>query len=76
MAEILSIAIALVIGFLAGNFRRETVESIKSVKSALAAKRDKPVEDSNKSTLIDPLDPVAEAKRRFKEQMEDLNPYE
>lgn len=76
MIYLLSITIALAIGFLAGNFRRETVESIKDIKSKLSHKRDKPVEDSRKSTFIDPLDPVTEAKRRFEEQMEDLNRYE
>lgn len=76
MIEFASIVISLIVGFLAGNFRRETVEQIKTLKEQVNQKKDKPVEDSKKSTLIDPLDPAYEARRQYMEQMEELNRYE
>lgn len=77
MEIILSMVIGLVIGYIAGNFKRETVESIKDLKKSMEAKRDKPIiDDTTKSTIVDPLDEAAEARRRYQQQMEDLNPYE
>lgn len=73
---ILSISISLVIGFIAGNFRREVTEKIESINRILSSKKDKPVETEGKSVFIDPFDPAEEAKRQYAKQMEDLNGYE
>lgn len=64
---------ALVIGYLAGNFRREIIEKLNSFQTSLDSKKYKPESDTHKSSLVDPLNETLEA-QRWEDQMKDLNP--
>lgn len=74
MLEAILIVVALHIGFLMGYWLRDIRIKIAELNTILNQKRDKPPVDEKKSTIVDPLDPIQEAKREFEQRQKELNP--
>lgn len=71
LAWVMSLAIALVIGY----FYRDIRESMATLKKALDSKIDKRrPHEPEKSLLVDALDPVQQAKMEYGKTIKDLNP--
>lgn len=73
MITVILVALALHIGFFTGYFLKEIRTKIKDLYTQVSLKRDRPVQDTSKSSIVDPLDPEYEAKKSFQDRMREIN---
>lgn len=66
-------AISVVATFFLGFYLRTLKDALEVAKKVIETKVEKKPEEEPKSLLIDPLDPISEAKYEMEKQMRELN---
>lgn len=74
MEYIVITAVSLWTGIMLGYSYRDIRREFTNLRLTLDKKKDKPVEDSPKSSLVDPLDPQEQARQEYLERMKEINP--